>query len=428
MKAGCWGRLKSCDPPITVPAWAVMMSSKDPGTLGCYGFRNRKDHSYDAMCTANATVVKEPRVWDILANHQKKSVLLGVPQTYPIKPLPGATIVSGFLAPDTSVDYTYPKTVKEEIARRFGDFILDVRDFRTDQKEKLLKQIYELMHNRFDVAEYLMESKPWDFFMMVEMGIDRIHHGMWQFADPAHPRYEPNNPYATAISDYYAAVDERIGRLLDKVGDETTVMVVSDHGAKPMVGGICVNQWLIEEGLLTVNDDLNGVKRIEDCDIDWGRTKCWSSGGYLARMFFNVEGREPNGIVPQAEYESFQAEMIARIEAMVDHEGQPLNNKVHRPEDLYACVRGIAPDLIVYFGDLYWRSVGMVGFDSIYTFENDTGPDGANHDYHGIFIMDDRTARDGESKEDLEIMDIAPTVLQLLGVQVPPDMQGKAIT
>jgi len=67
MERGAWGPLRSCDPPITVPAWASMMSSKDAGTLGIYGFRNRKDHSYDGMSTANATAVKEPRVWDILS-------------------------------------------------------------------------------------------------------------------------------------------------------------------------------------------------------------------------------------------------------------------------------------------------------------------------------------------------------------------------
>ena len=70
MDAGTYGLLRSCHPPITVPAWAVMMSSKDPGTLGYYGFRNRKDRSYDAMFTANSTAVKEPRVWDILARSQ----------------------------------------------------------------------------------------------------------------------------------------------------------------------------------------------------------------------------------------------------------------------------------------------------------------------------------------------------------------------
>lgn len=426
MERGAWGLLESCHPPITVPAWASMMSSKDPGTLGYYGFRNRKDRSYDAMYTADSRAVKEPRVWDILSRIGKKVVLVGVPQTYPVKPVNGC-VVAGFLAPDTSAQYTYPPTLKSELEKNCGEYIIDVRNFRTMEKDRLLEDMYALMQNRFDVAEYLIQNKPWDFFMMVEMGVDRIHHGFWQYVDPDHPKHEPGNPYLNSIRDFYSAVDDRIGGLLKHVDDDTAVLIVSDHGAKPMFGGICVNQWLIERGQLTVRDDLSQIKRIEDCDIDWSRTRAWSSGGYYARMFFNVEGREAQGIVPAADYESFRDEMIEALENMVDHEGRALNNKVHKPEDLYRNVNGIPPDLIVYFGDLHWRSVGTVGFDSIYTFDNDTGPDEANHDYNGIFVIDDRTARNGQKLDGLQLMDVAPTVLDLMSVTIPGDMQGTSI-
>ncbi|MCP4643311.1 MAG: phosphodiesterase [bacterium] len=423
---GLWGPLASSHPPITVPAWASMFSGRDPGALGIYGFRNRKDYSYDGMFTANGAAVRVPRVWDILSRAGKKSVVLGVPQTYPPKPLNG-WLVSGFLAPDTSANYTYPKQLKTELEDALGEYILDVKDFRTNEKDELLKRIHALMENRFDAARHFMTSKPWDCLFMVEMGVDRLHHAFWKFCDPDHPKFEPGNPYEHVIRDYYQAVDKRIGELLDLVGDETAVLVVSDHGAKSMVGGVCVNQWLINEGLLTVNDTLAEPRRIEDCDIDWTRTKAWSSGGYYARLFLNVEGREPNGIIPAAEYESFRDEMVQRLEAMTGPDGTPLGNRVHKPEDLYPTVNGVAPDLFIYFGDLAWRSVGTVGFDSIYTFENDTGPDDANHDYNGILILDDRTGRDGQEVTDAQLMDIAPTVLRLLGQDVPGDMQGRPI-
>ena len=425
-QAGAWGLLESSHPPITVPAWASMMSSKDPGVLGFYGFRNRADYSYDAMTTANAAAVRDKRVWDILSRSGKKVVVLGVPQTYPIKPVNG-WVVAGFLAPGTDADYTYPKPLKRELEAVIGEYIIDVKGFRTEDKEGLLSRIHALMENRFDAARYLIDAKPWDFFMMVEMGVDRLHHGFWKYADPAHPKFDPGNPFRHAIRDYYHALDRRVGELLSHVGDETAVLVVSDHGAKGMVGGVCVNQWLIDEGLLALDDTLDAPKRIEDCAIDWPRTKAWASGGYYGRVFLNVEGREPQGAIPAAQYESFRDELTARIEAMTDHEGRPLGNKALKPETIYKDVNRIAPDLIVYFGDLDWRSVGSVGYDSIYTFENDTGPDDANHDYHGIFIMDDRAGRDGRERTGLQLMDIAPTVLDLLGVRVPEDMQGTII-
>jgi predicted AlkP superfamily phosphohydrolase/phosphomutase len=127
------------------------------------------------------------------------------------------------------------------------------------------------------------------------------------------------------------------------------------------------------------------------------------------------------------EYEALRSELIGKIEAMPGPDGAPLGNKAVRPEDLYKTVNGIAPDLIVYFGDLSWRSVGAVGFDSIYTFENDTGPDDANHDFHGIFIMDDGSGRGGEEVKGLDIMDVAPTILDLMGIGKPEDMQGKIV-
>jgi predicted AlkP superfamily phosphohydrolase/phosphomutase len=423
---GAWGLLRSCDPPITVPAWACMTSSKDPGQLGIYGFRNRKDHSYDGMTTANATAVKEPRVWDILSRAGKKVAVVGVPQTYPVKPVNG-WLTSGFLAPDKSVEFTYPKTLKNEVLETVGDYVFDVKGFRTDKRDGLLTQIYEFMENRFAVAKHLLASKPWDFFMMVEMGVDRMHHAFWRFTDRSHPDFEPGNRYENVLREYYEAVDKHIGEILAMVGEETAVFVVSDHGARGMYGGVCINQWLIQEGLLTVRDDLTGLKRIEDCDIDWSKTKVWGSGGYYGRLFFNVRGREAEGLIDPAEYEAFRDAIVAKIEAMVDHEGRPMGNKAHKPQDLYKEVRGVAPDLIVYFGDLGWRSVGTVGFDSIYTFENDTGPDDANHDYNGIFLMDDRSGRGGVEMTGLQLMDIAPTVLEMLGVDVPADMRGRAI-
>ena len=87
MERGTWGKLESCDPPITVPAWSCMMSSRDPGTLGFYGFRNRKDHSYDGLAFATSDKVKVDRLWDILSREGKHVIALGVPQTFPPRPV-----------------------------------------------------------------------------------------------------------------------------------------------------------------------------------------------------------------------------------------------------------------------------------------------------------------------------------------------------
>jgi len=115
-----------------------MMTSKNPGRFGVYGFRNRTDHSYKGLAIATSESVTEKTIWDILARYGKKSIVVGVPPAYPPKKING--IMTGcFLTPDENSSYTYPAGVKDEINKEVGEYILDVRIFRTDDKERLLK-------------------------------------------------------------------------------------------------------------------------------------------------------------------------------------------------------------------------------------------------------------------------------------------------
>jgi predicted AlkP superfamily phosphohydrolase/phosphomutase len=101
---------------------------------------------------------------------------------------------------------------------------------------------------------------------------------------------------------------------------------------------------------------------------------------------------------------------------------------VFKPDELYRKVHNVAPDLMVYFGNLRWRSIGSFGLPGLYTFENDLGPDDANHDQDGVFILwDPRHNHGGRYVENLQLMDVAPTVLDLMQVPVPSDMQGKIV-
>lgn len=425
MEQGIYGELESTIPAITCPAWMSMMTSKNPGKLGFYGFRNRPDHSYDGMAIANSSMVKEDTVWNVLSKNNKKSILIGVPQTYPPKSVNGYMITS-FLTPSTQSQYTYPPELKSEVEDAADGYMLDVENFRTEDKDQLVEEIYEMTKKRYKVAEHLMKTKEWDFFMMVEMGPDRMHHGMWKYFDKEHPKYEPSK-YGNVLRDYYKYLDEIAGNLISIAGKDTIVIVVSDHGVKRMIGGICVNEWLIKEGYLKLKEYPDKPARLGDVDIDWSNTIAWGEGGYYARLFLNVKGREPEGVVPPEDYEKVRDELISKLEALGDEKGNPIGTKVFKPQDIYPVCNGIPPDLITYFGDLYWRSVGSVGLKTVHTFENDTGPDDANHAQHGIFIMSNPDEQKTGKLSNLHIMDCAPTILDLLGVPIPEDMEGKLI-
>jgi predicted AlkP superfamily phosphohydrolase/phosphomutase len=423
---GAWGVLRSCDPPITVPAWSSMTSSRSPGSLGFYGFRNRRDHSYDKLTFADSRSVRVPRVWDLLSTRGRPVIVLGVPQTYPVTRVNGV-MVSCFLTPDTEASqYTYPAGLKGEIEALVGRYLVDVRNFRTDDKDRLLAEIEEMTEKRFRVAEHLLETRPWDLFFMVEMGTDRIHHGFWRFTDSEHRLYEAGNQYEQAMLDYYRALDAKLGRLLRFADEDTAILLVSDHGAKRMDGGICVNEWLRREGYLHLKEEPDGPTRLTPDLIDWSRTTAWGEGGYYCRLFLNVEGREPEGIVPADQYERVRAELKDRLEGLGDDQGRPIGTLAHRPEELYGEALGVAPDLLVYFGDLYWRSIGQVGTGTVHVFENDTGPDDANHAHEGLYILVADGVEPGRAEE-RDLRDVAPTLLRLLGEEVPADMEGTSL-
>ncbi len=423
---GVWGRLRSVDPPITVPAWSCMMTSRDPGELGIYGFRNRADHSYDRQFVADSRAVRHERLWELLGRAGKHVTVLGVPGTWPPSPVAGE-LASCFLTPDPRGDtYTYPEELRQEIEGLVGQFQVDVRNYRRADRDRILGEIYEMTEQHFAVARHLLDTRPWEFFMMVEIGVDRIHHAFWSFLDPAHRNFDPEHRYRDVIRNYYQYLDDQIGELLERFDDEDAVLVVSDHGAEAMQGAICINEWLVREGYLTLHAAPEGIAPLDLASVDWSRTRVWSDGGYYGRIWLNVLGREPAGVVDPAEYDALRDELIERLEALPGPDGQPIGTRVFRPEDLWAERRGIAPDLIAYFGDLAWRSNGSLGHESYYTFENDTGPDDANHAHDGLFIMSGSGVSAGR-RDDLSILDVAPTILSLFELPPVDGMRGRDI-
>jgi len=441
-KRGVFGKLTSCMPPITVPAWSCMAASKDPGTLGIYGFRNRKDHSYHGLDIAMSHHVKEPRVWDLLTRAGLPSIVIGVPGTFPILHPINGQMVTCFLTPnpidaygsdDPIRQFTHPPALKNTIRDLVGEYMVDVKGFRTDDKNWLLEQIHVMTERRFTVVKHLMETQPWKLLWFVEMGVDRIHHGFWAEMDPKHHRHVGGNPLQHAIRDYHVKLDGLIGEVIQRCDPMTTAfLVVSDHGAKRMDGGVCFNDWLIREGFMALKTPVDKPTRFDFNMVDWARTRAWGEGGYYGRCFLNVAGREPQGIVPHSQVEALREDLARRLEALPDHQGQPMGTRVYKPEQIYTKVNGVPPDLIVIFGDLHWRSVGTVGNESIYTFSNDTGPDDANHAQEGLYILalppGMESARPAGTRDDEPTLyDIAPTILKLLKQPVPGDMKGRTL-
>jgi predicted AlkP superfamily phosphohydrolase/phosphomutase len=427
MEAGCYGPLESVVPPLTVPAWMCLATGRDPGSLGVYGFRDRADRSYAAPLVASSRSIREPALWDLVARRGGRSTLVGVPPSYPPRRVNGVC-VGCFMTPDPrTTPYTHPAAVRERIERLVGEYPVDVRDFRTGDKRRLRDETLDGTRRRFAVVRELLRDSEWDYFHFVEIGLDRVQHGFWRHHDPRHVLHEPGSPWRDVVRDYYRHLDAELGELLALLTEDTVVLVASDHGAQRLDGGFCLNEWLIGEGLLVLDRYPREVTAFERLDVNWERTRAWGEGGYCGRVFLNVKGREPRGSVEPAAYDAVRDELAARLQETVDDSGHPLGTLVFKPEELYREVRNVAPDLIVHFGALAWRAVGGVGYPAVHVRESDTGPDDCGHAQSGAFVLAASNSPLRGPIEGAHLLDVAPTLLELGGYDVPDAMQGRSL-
>lgn len=420
MRDGDHARLRSCEPPITVPAWSCMLSGRDPGELGIYGFRNRSGRGYDELTLATSADVRVPRIWDSVGQAGGRSIVIGMPGTYPAAPLDG-WLITDLMTPGPGSPCTWPPPLREELFARFPDYRFDVVGHRGSDRTALLAELYAMTRERFAAARWLATTRDWDLLAVHEIATDRIHHAFWATLDPSHPAHDPEDPCAGVIADFYEFVDEQVGRLVDALPPDTDVIVASDHGAQSLLGGFRVNEWLIQQGYLRLHDDAPaGPERLQPAAVDWARTSAWGEGGYYARIFVNVAGREPGGTVAPEHVPDLLAAMTADLAGLTSPDGAPLVSAVHRPADLYRAVRGLPPDLIVVLRDYAWRSLATVGTGELFATANDTGADEANHALDGLLIvrLAGRSAHLDHARR-LELFDVAPTVADLLGVPSP---------
>ena len=412
---GAHGSLRSSEPPITVPAWACMTTGRDAGELGLYGFRNRARGDY-GLRVASGDDVRPKRVWDYLGDAGHSVAPLFVPLTYPPRPLRGVTM-SGFLTPPGATA-SFPRGLEAELEARFGPYLSDVQNFRTDELPRVWDELHAMGRQHFAIARHIVETRDPAFMMMVEMGPDRFHHAFWSHFDPAHPRHVAGGPYQDAAERYYAFLDEEIGALLETLGEDCTIMIVSDHGAKAMQGGFCINEWLLQRGDLVLRELPTEPTPLREV-IDWSRTRAWAEGGYYARLFINVEGRERQGVVPPTEAERVADDIAGALAEVVSPTGDSLRPRCVRPRDAYRRVRGTPPERMIYLDDLRYRALGTVGHGTLFRPTNDGGPDGCNHDWDGIFILHGPDVPRGERVEGATLFDVTPTALGHFGVDVP---------
>jgi predicted AlkP superfamily phosphohydrolase/phosphomutase len=479
---GMCGTLQSTIPPITAPAWTSFFTGKNPGKHGVYEFLVKKEGRYEET-VVDSTSCKCKTLWELLGEEHKKIAVLNMPMTYPPQPVNGI-MICGFLSSSKNRDYIYPRHLMDEIENRFGPYYLfgktiDVITPLSDEHIKaFIDDCRKMSEYKFSVAHYVLEKNDFDFILFHEYGTDRIQHWLWHIMDTSHPRYEKRleQKFYESILDYYHYVDEQIGKTIRLAGKQCSVIIMSDHGFCPVIRSIDLNAWLLGEGYIRIKRNPGaqcryffwkcgltyekliplwmklikcGFKpRISDPrdalgsfrigsrqpllsfnDVDWSMTKAYAKSSNIGQIIINLKGREPQGaVMPGEEYQLVRDEIMEKLKHLYDPQKERfVKGTVYAKEEWYhgdcSCN---APDITYFAHADRYMAGNVTGFGSNTTFTDFTGVTAA-HSMEGIFMTSGAHIKKGATLQGADIMDLAPTILYLMGCKVPDDMDGKVL-
>jgi len=431
MGEGIYGTLESTVPPITPQAWTCAQSSKNPGQFGFWDFAFRRDFSYGEPLLVNSREVKVDTLYKILPKFGKKVAIINVPVSYPPPEIPNGYAVSCFMTPSLEKTFTHPADLRNEVEKVDGPYIIDASmegvNYRQLDKDVVLARIYEMDRQKFKLMEYFIREKRCDYVFGVIMGTDRMPHLFYRYFDEKHVRYEFHPRFSKALKEHYQFCDQQIGELRQALDEDTVLLVHSDHSVQRLDGRINLNEWLLQEGYLKLISRPSKPTPLKDCQVDWSRTVAWATG-YTGQIYLNMKGRESQGKVDPSEYHSVVLELSEKLRAMPGENGQPLDTETFKRVDIHSGPYSkYGPDLFIYFDQCRYNISEMIGYDSLYSYDTAKGSDDGGHGRQGFLAMvGPGIPAIGELKG-MTLLDVAPTILSLMGLPIPEDMEGKIL-
>jgi predicted AlkP superfamily phosphohydrolase/phosphomutase len=471
-KEGVWGKLRTTIPPITGSAWSSFMTGKNPGKHGIFDFIHRKEGTYH-LSPINARLREGRPFWSWAGDAGKKVCIFNVPVTYPPERVNGI-MVTGMLTPSNKMDYTFPPSLAKELDRVTQGYRIHITEsYSKGREEHFLKHLEEMTEMRKKAMEYLFGLEDWDVFIAIFEGVDIIQHELWHCSDRTHFRHDPSQEkYLDVIANYYERMDGILKEITDRwIGPEWNLMVMSDHGAGPLHKLLYVNNFLMKRSFLQLKKGvlptlrnllfrqgivpmtfyhfllrigLGKLKKkarfgqsesllkpffLSFEDVDWSRTKAYSIGSTAGQVYVNLKGREPMGTVqPGAEFEEVREAIIGELKMLVDEEtGKPVVDEIYRKEELYSGPHlREAPDIVFLPRNLEIASFGEYEFASHRILDPSRGVSGS-HRMDGLLMMKGHRIQQGAEIEGAEIIDLAPSILYLLGLPIPEGVDGRVL-
>jgi predicted AlkP superfamily phosphohydrolase/phosphomutase len=391
---GTAGAIDSIVPPESSACWPALTTGVNPGETGVYGFQDREVGSYDTYVPMGREV-QATRIWDRVTDAGRDATVMNVPVTFP----PQRNVqrmVSGFLSPGVD-KAAYPDDLREYLESSGYRIDVNAKLGHSDDKSEFIDDAHATLDKRYEAFDHYVEQDDWDLFFGVFMTTDRVNHFL--FKD-----YERDGEYKDAFLEFYAKVDRYLGQLREKLPDDVTMIVASDHGFTSLDYEVHFNAWLEQEGWLSYqDDDHDALSDIAD------ETRAYSL--IPGRFYINKEGREPRGSVSEEDFADVRAELKEELEALEGPDGKKVAERVVTKEEAF---RGdhddIAPDLVVIPNHGFDLKAGFKGHEDVFG----QGPRNGMHSFdNASLFIDDPDAR----VEDVDLFDIAPTILDLLEME-----------
>ncbi len=449
---GFFGPLETVPYVMSSCAWSTMVTGKNAGKHGIFDFYSDEfeEGSYFRR-PINASARQERELWDLLTEHGIKVGMINIPMTYPAVKVNGF-MVAGMLSPSINdKNFVYPHDLLID-CQELKNYIIDFLGEKNTPKDQFIENIGKMIDCRANLTLHLIEeNKDVDVLFVVFTAPDRFAHFFWHFYDKTHP-YRKNESiedlekYEDALFRIYEKLDEKLGIIVRKfekeISNDFSIILVSDHGISSLKRILHLNRCLSEKGYLKFKPKEEWKKFAKDIleknvsyifgKVDWSKTKAYAVGKRGA-IYVNLKGREPNGIVSKRDYKKIIEKLKKDLKNTEDPEtGEKIVKKAFSRDELFFG-KNIqkAPDILIFLNDGYFPFGYAFNYDKPDSISvNDridqpfvTGIESGD----GILLIRDKNIEANATFKNSKIIDLTPTLLYLLGLPVPKDMDGKVL-
>jgi predicted AlkP superfamily phosphohydrolase/phosphomutase len=475
---GVSGRLRSVFPPLSPVAWTAVMTGKNSGKHGIFEF---VEHGHNPLGgTVNSSrAIQSDLLWEIAQRYGKRTVAGGVPMSYPARPVrfPGF-FLGDFLSPARARGFASDPAIFAELEEVVGPYRAWSTAIHDGGNEAaVLADLHTFLEQHLKAVQFLMNRCDWDLFLFDLMATDRLQHELWHVWDLTHraarARRQELESLRPKLLAFWQLLDRGIGAIEATLPPDAALLIISDHGFGPIEHYVNFNVWLLEHGYIALENSFyvrqkhwfyrrgatpewiygimsrlgmgahrvsrfrgkqsSFVDRLAESlflsrrHIDWSQTRAYAQGNF-GQIFLNLKGRQPSGCVASEDARPLLDDLKSALAEILHPEtGQALVEHVYERDELYdGPYAARAPDLTVVLTDWRYRTIGLHDFTTNRVISPAFGPTG-DHRLEGILIASGPAFRTRAEPQNASLLDLAPTVLHLLGIPVPDEMDGRIL-